>query len=265
MSLTGIVRILPLLTLLALPLEAAHITDKLLAGFYSQPNLDGAPARVLTSGTPLEVLEKGEAFSKVRLGDSSEGWVENQFITEEKPARVMLLELQVKNNQLQRELRKAKRQSTTPPQTTGETLEIEELKLQLAEARGLIETLNKQTKATERNPATTSPAQAVEIEALKAALAQSNSALKDAKNLPQIAPDSTLLAENKRLKARIKNAASALGAESITNPTAVHAKTSHNLKPWHLALVGLALMGSFVGGVAYKNHRLARRYGGFRV
>ena len=98
-------RLLPLLMLLALaPAWAAHITDRLAVGLYETPELKGKPQRLLTTGTPLEVLErKGEAV-RVRLGDGSSGWVEARYVTEEKPAAAALLEARAEIRRLKERL-----------------------------------------------------------------------------------------------------------------------------------------------------------------
>ena len=85
-----------LLLLLAQGSFGAYITDRLLAGFYASPDLTSEPLRALPNDTPMEILEEAGNLSRVRLGDNSEGWVESRFITREKPARTMLLELQAK-------------------------------------------------------------------------------------------------------------------------------------------------------------------------
>ena len=83
--------------------NSAYITDKLLAGFYASPDLSTPPLRALPNGTPMEVLEEKSGFSRVRLGDNSVGWVETRFITEEKPIKMLLLELQAKYASLKRQ------------------------------------------------------------------------------------------------------------------------------------------------------------------
>lgn len=259
---TRVVSFLMLLTLPMLPLSAAHITDKLLAGLYPSPSTEGQPLRVLPSGTPLDVIEKSEIFTKVRLGDNSEGWIENQFITDEKPARVMLLELQVKNNQLQQQVRKLEKQSATQGSGTDSSkdhtdAEIEELKLQLADARGELAALK---SAPKNSPSLESGLEAnqLEIAKLKDALNKAEQQLKSPEN-------SALEIENSELKKRISVAAAALGINPKGSPPPVESIITEGYKPWHFALAAFALLISFAGGVAYKNHRLAQRYGGFRV
>jgi len=87
--------------------QGAHITDQVLAGLYAEPSLEDGPLKALPSGTPLEVLEVQQAFTRVRLGDNTEGWVESRYITNKTPAKVQLLELQAKSTIQAQQLRQA--------------------------------------------------------------------------------------------------------------------------------------------------------------
>ena len=86
------------------PAAAAHITDKLVVGVYDAPKVEGTPLSLLSSGTPVEVLERRDGFARVRLADGGEGWIEAEYITEEKPAKAMLLETQARLRQMGIEL-----------------------------------------------------------------------------------------------------------------------------------------------------------------
>lgn len=89
--------------------RAAHITDKLAVGLHDAPE-DETPRRVLTSGTPLEILDRRGRFCNVRLGDGDGGWLECRYVTDEKPARAMLVETQARAGQLWDQLEELKRQ-----------------------------------------------------------------------------------------------------------------------------------------------------------
>jgi SH3 domain protein len=117
--------------------QAAHITDKLLVGLYAQPKSGIQPSKVLPSGTPLEVLERKDAFSKVKLGDGKEGWVKSVYISNEKPARAMLLELQAKTSTLQNKLRaaEAKLKSGQSSSTQGQSDQLENLEQELTQTK----------------------------------------------------------------------------------------------------------------------------------
>jgi len=56
-----------LLILLSAAAGAAHITDKLVVGIYADPGVDGSPLKLLSSGTPLEVLQRKDGFVEIRL------------------------------------------------------------------------------------------------------------------------------------------------------------------------------------------------------
>lgn len=104
MSLPGRLVLVLVAGLSGLDAAASHITDRLLAGLYAEPALTEQPLQLLPSGTPLEILERQAGFQKVRLGDGTEGWVEARYVSEEKPAKAMLLEAQARLAQLQAEL-----------------------------------------------------------------------------------------------------------------------------------------------------------------
>jgi SH3 domain protein len=80
--------------------HAAHITDKLVVGLYPEAKAEGTPLQLLSSGTPLDVLKRKNGFSEVRLADGKTGWVESTYVTEEKPAKAMLLETQARLRQM---------------------------------------------------------------------------------------------------------------------------------------------------------------------
>ncbi len=120
-----------LLLLLASPLSAAYITDKLLAGVYESPEASARPLQVLPSGTPVELLKTEGIFSKIRLPDRKEGWVESRYLSEEKPTQVMLLELQAKMGELRHKLQQAE---TTLEQSNKESSDQVATRQKLAEA-----------------------------------------------------------------------------------------------------------------------------------
>ncbi len=130
-------RILLVLLLTISSAQAEHITDKLLVGLYAKPASGLQPLKVLPSGTPLEVLERKDAFSKVKLGDGKEGWVKSVYISNEKPARAMLLELQAKTGTLQNKLREAeqKLKDAKPSSTPAQGEELNKIKQELGQTK----------------------------------------------------------------------------------------------------------------------------------
>ncbi|VAX06729.1 hypothetical protein MNBD_GAMMA26-479 [hydrothermal vent metagenome] len=130
-----------LLLLMTTHLSAAYVTDKLLAGIYDEPDTNSKPTRVLPSGTPLEPLENKDDLTLVRLSDRTEGWMETRLISHEKPAQVMLLELQASTSELRLKLIQTE---ATLKQSTASVPEEDSLKNELADANERILGLSKE-------------------------------------------------------------------------------------------------------------------------
>jgi len=127
-----------LLLLLSAPLSAEYITDRLLAGVYEKPDASTEPLQALPSGTPVELLKVEGAFAQVRLPNRSEGWIEQRFISDEKPAQVMLLELQATASELRSKLQQAE---TALEQSKITSPDQASLRLKLAEAEKQVQEL----------------------------------------------------------------------------------------------------------------------------
>ena len=149
--------LLVLVMLLPLMSEAAHITDKLLAGMYASPNSAEQPIQLLPSGTPLELLGEKEGFVKIQLVDGKVGWVEKRFLSEEKPANVRLLALQSKHRNLQNKLDVAIKKLAAPSTSKKQQSSLvnslqqseERLKKMLLEAEEEIQGLKKVAEVNE--------------------------------------------------------------------------------------------------------------------
>jgi SH3 domain protein len=127
--------------------QAAYITDKLVAGLYQEAKVTDKPVKALTSGTPLEVISRENGFIKVRTSDGVVGWVESAYLTDEKPARSILLDTQAKLSILQKKLDKlSKLEKNADAIKTVD--EISALEDKLAQAQGEISQLEIQLKAS---------------------------------------------------------------------------------------------------------------------
>lgn len=213
---------------------AAHITDKLVVGVYSEARAEGTPLRLIASGTPLEVLAQRDGFSQVRLTDDTRGWVESGYITEEKPAKAMLLETQARLRQQGMELAalREKAGEGALPSASVEALpsareaqlrqSLDKAQTRIAELEGQLATLPRAQDA------------AAQLEALRARTAEALQLLADAQGvrLADYAP-----------------------------PTREGFFDRH--ERWIIGL-GALLLGVAVG-VAVIDYRIRKRYGGFRI
>ena len=127
--------------------QAAYITDKLVAGLYKEAKVTDKPLKALASGTPLEVVSRKNGFIKVRTSDGVIGWVESAYLTDEKPARSILLDTQAKLSIMQKKLDKLSKleKNTDAAKAVDEIATLEE---KLAQAQGKISQLEIQLKAS---------------------------------------------------------------------------------------------------------------------
>ncbi len=216
---------------------AAHITDKLVVGIYAEPAAEGQPIRLLSSGVPLEVLRHQGDFVEVRLTDDLRGWVEGRYVTDEKPAKAMLLETQLKLRALNDELQRLRaggasleEQQTGPPAVE---LAPNPREAELEDALGKAETRIGELERELRERAAASAAER-ELDELRAKMHAVTQILADAQDLT-------------------------LGRKD-------EAPKPGMLQRHATWLVGLgALVLGFVLGVALIDYRIRKRYGGFRI
>lgn len=224
--------ILLLLGLLS-PVGAAHITDKLVVGIYADPGLEGSPTKLLSSGTPLEVLQNKGDLVQVRLADDIQGWIESRYVTEEKPAKAMLLETQTRLRAVNMELQVLKSNSEAvgspaPVPMQAPSAREAQLRQTLTAAESRIVDLERQLQQ---------PLDAEARQQLNTLQGKVNVAL-------------TTLAEARGLELREAEPAADQG-------------WFDRHRTWIIAL-GTALLG-FGVGVALIDYRIRKRYGGFRI
>ena len=216
--------------------HGAHITDKLVVGVYSEPNVEGTPLRLIASGTPLEVLNVGQEFSEVRLADETRGWVESRYITEEKPAKAMLLETQAKLRQMGMELAGLREKSASGGAVPGNappgappTAREAQLRQSLQRAEQRVAELEQELAAVPRDQVARA-----ELDALRARATQAVRLLADAPGLK-------------------------LGADEVPPSPGFFRR----FRAWIIG--GGALLLGFGAGIAFIDFRIRKRYGGFRI
>ena len=136
-----------LLLLAVTTAQGAYITDKLVAGLYKEAKVTDKPIKALSSGTPLEVISRENGFIKVRTSDGVIGWVEATYLTDEKPARIILLDTQAKLSMLQKKLDKLSKLEKNADAAKAVD-EIAALQEKLTQAQGKISQLEIQLKAS---------------------------------------------------------------------------------------------------------------------
>jgi len=259
--------------------RAAHITDKLLAGLYAEPNAQISPSRLLATGTPVEELDREGGFTRVRLSDGTEGWVQTEYVTDEKPAKVKLLEFQADLGEVKKELAAAQSslaetKAALEKAKKANGSERADLEQQLAEAERLVaERARKVSEMEARIDQAQDPRAAERVAELELALAEARTELISLRDLTKVpakgAKDEEarrLGAENWALRMRMAQAAELL-QEAVAHPptTGPGFPKIAELTVWHYGIFGGALVVGFAAGFAVYDYRLRRRHGGFRL
>ena len=80
--------------------ETWYVTDALEITLRTGPQIDRKITAMLKSGQPMEMVEAGEEWSRVRMPSGREGYVLNRFIQAEMPLKLRLTTLQEKYDSL---------------------------------------------------------------------------------------------------------------------------------------------------------------------
>ena len=109
--------------------ETAYVTDTVQLGLHQAADTSDRAFRRLESGQELEIIARDGNFANVRLPDGAQGYVKATFLVIEKPAKLIVAELQTAYEGLQQELESTKAAFATPAAT------IASLEQQVAEYR----------------------------------------------------------------------------------------------------------------------------------
>ncbi|MEO8464610.1 MAG: TIGR04211 family SH3 domain-containing protein [Gammaproteobacteria bacterium] len=88
--------------------EPAYVTDSLRLSLYAEDDGSGDPIDTLSSGAAVEVLARDTNYAHVRTAGGREGWVKTAFLTNTKPARARLAELEAEITDLKNDVAAAR-------------------------------------------------------------------------------------------------------------------------------------------------------------
>ena len=80
--------------------ETAYVIDRLLVGVHEDKSLNSAIIKVLPTGTSLEILTRDGDFAQVRTTDGSIGWIDANYVMSEKPAQLVVVELEAEHKKI---------------------------------------------------------------------------------------------------------------------------------------------------------------------
>lgn len=246
-------------------LQAAslYVTDRILLGVHQQASEDSPILKSISSGTAVELLEKQDNFTRVRLSDGVEGWVSSQYLMNEQPSTAQYDKLFAEH---EKNLETLKTVSET---LTKRERDVQVLRDELSNAKTTIREAQKKGGAviSAADPEQAEKLQAAElrIQDLTKQLEKINTAekstidQKDAMASLKYAEE-----ENAALQARIALALSNLTGEKAPTPEEL-AGIRPSFPLWYWLLMLVALVTGIGGGILWMDYQVRKRHGGFRV
>ncbi|MFQ5633844.1 MAG: TIGR04211 family SH3 domain-containing protein [Gammaproteobacteria bacterium] len=72
----------------------AYVTDQLRLGVHAAPDTSDRSFANISSGDRVDILEESQYYALVRLADGREGWVKKNYLLAEKPAVLIVAEME---------------------------------------------------------------------------------------------------------------------------------------------------------------------------
>ncbi len=234
--------VLMLLLMPGLHAEEAYIIDRLLVGLHKDPALDSDIIKVIPTGTRVEVLKRSGELALVRDPKGRQGWMDAGYLIKNKPAALVLKDLEQEIARLKSELKTARVKSLRPPppqasQLQGLQAEIRDLQTQLASERLKVGELNARLGRTPATGEAADPALRQRLSMLEKDNRELHQRLQEALHGPAMA---------ERLAAGLPGAVSG---------------------DWRIqaGIAGALLLLAFLAGLYTMDWLSRRRHGGFRI
>lgn len=130
---------------LAAGAETAYVTDNLRLGLHRAADTSDRAFRTLESGQELEILNQNRNYAEVQLPDGTQGYVKVAYLVTDKPAKLIVDEVQAESERLQQELEET-RAAFAQPAATIASLEarVGELTDELTDSEERVSELSEQ-------------------------------------------------------------------------------------------------------------------------
>ena len=84
--------------------DTQYVSDMLVLTIRDNPDKDANILGNLKTADPVEILEAGDRFMRIRTKEGLEGWVQKNFITADKPKAIIIKEMKNEISQLKSKL-----------------------------------------------------------------------------------------------------------------------------------------------------------------
>jgi uncharacterized protein YgiM (DUF1202 family) len=246
--------------------ESLYVTDRILLGVHQQASEDSPILQSVPSGSAVQLLEKQDDFSRVRLIDGVEGWISSQYLMKELPATAQYDKLV---NEQQKNLETLKSVNAT---LTKRERDVQLLRDELSNAKTTIKEMKKNGKVTTTTTTIADPEQAKKLQQAQLKIAALSKQLEEYKNLSANSESEADIKaslkyaeeENSALQARIALAVANLSGEKAPSPEEL-AGIRPRLPLWYWLVMLIVLVAGVAGGISWMDYQIRKRHGGFRV
>lgn len=239
--------------------QTRYVTDRIMLGIHQEADANSTLLTSIPSGSTVTTLKNEGEFSKIRLGNGTEGWVLSSYLIKEKPAVAELDSLSAKYQQANKLARKSEKEAQLwRDELSNAKNKIKGLrkKLSKGESFAATETLEKEL-ATEQ-------AKTIELQTRIAGLETNLEQLKSLSQEDTVIKLQQFRGENSNLKARIEAALANLEGETV--PTAEElAAIRPDFPLWYTGLLFLMVVLGVAAGVGWMDHLNRQRHGGYRL
>ncbi|MBI2803099.1 MAG: TIGR04211 family SH3 domain-containing protein [Gammaproteobacteria bacterium] len=224
--------------------EVSYVIDKLLVGVHRDDDLNSAIAKVLPTGTKIDVLARKGELAKIRDPEGIVGWVDSAYLMKDPPASSLVEQLRQDKQALAERVKALEARGSSGGRAgpiDALTNENTELKSQLS-------------------------AQKLKNGELESALAEAQKRATGAPGSGSVAGE--LQAANLKLKQeldRMREQNSELRSSDTTGATGKMRSVFSLMSLPRLIVLLVGLLACFGGGLLFADHLNRRRHGGFRV
>jgi len=74
--------------------EPGYVTDQLRLGVHAASDTSDRPFTNISSGDRVEIIEETQYYARVKLPDGREGWIKKNYLLKDKPAVLILAEVE---------------------------------------------------------------------------------------------------------------------------------------------------------------------------
>lgn len=126
--------------------DTRYVSDRLIISMREGSSPVDPAVAFIVAGTPVEVLEEADDHLLIRIADGKEGWVKKKYIVAERPKSMVINEMKIKIEELEKQIESMGTQAGAPQDDAADVREIYEIKIKNLET--VLEKEKQSTAAT---------------------------------------------------------------------------------------------------------------------